>query len=306
MIESDIENLIELEMSSFNHTLGKEFFLKALNNSFSYFYVYLENDNILGYISSLFDGEIIEILNFCVKEEYRRLKVGSKLLNYLLTNLYYLKANSAILEVRESNNVAINLYKSFGFKHINTRKNYYNDLENALVLQKIFTPFDDILKSYYESVSDLNDNKYFILNNQKLINKLIKKENIEIETNLELLDCKNDKLKRIYYSNIKGINLNISYNDIDIINDNNKLIELNTSMGIIKAFVFYDNLYIFDINIDYKNDNLILESLIMKLVNYVKELNIYNVYISSTENSLNNILEKWGLNMVKTYHVYNN
>jgi hypothetical protein len=40
------------------------------------------------------------------------------------------------IEVRQSNNAAINLYKSFGFKEIGTRKKYYKN-EDALVLNLI-------------------------------------------------------------------------------------------------------------------------------------------------------------------------
>jgi ribosomal-protein-alanine N-acetyltransferase len=40
------------------------------------------------------------------------------------------------LEVRQSNNAAINLYKSFGFKEIGVRKKYYKN-EDALVLRFI-------------------------------------------------------------------------------------------------------------------------------------------------------------------------
>jgi ribosomal-protein-alanine N-acetyltransferase len=41
-----------------------------------------------------------------------------------------------LLEVRQSNNAAINLYKSFGFKEIGVRKKYYKD-EDALMLRLI-------------------------------------------------------------------------------------------------------------------------------------------------------------------------
>ncbi|GHT05471.1 hypothetical protein AGMMS5026_03440 [Endomicrobiia bacterium] len=40
------------------------------------------------------------------------------------------------LEVHQSNNAAINLYKSFGFKEIGVRKKYYKN-EDALVLRLI-------------------------------------------------------------------------------------------------------------------------------------------------------------------------
>ena len=44
------------------------------------------------------------------------------------------KIQRAYLEVRVRNNVAINLYKKFGFETISTRKGYYKDGEDAYVM----------------------------------------------------------------------------------------------------------------------------------------------------------------------------
>ena len=43
---------------------------------------------------------------------------------------------SIFLEVRESNKIAINLYKSYGFQEEGIRKNYYqNPSENAVIMR---------------------------------------------------------------------------------------------------------------------------------------------------------------------------
>ena len=43
----------------------------------------------------------------------------------------------ALLEVRESNQAAIELYRSLGFVAVGTRRNYYSQpLEDALLLRK--------------------------------------------------------------------------------------------------------------------------------------------------------------------------
>ena len=203
---SDIDGIIKLENETINTTLGKEMLDLAVRSEMAYYYVYLDNDNIVGYISSSFDGITIEILNFCVYKEYQNKGIGTKLICHLLDELYIKGANNSILEVRESNLSAIRLYERIGYRKINVRKNYYSNGENALVMQKLFTPYSDIYRVYMENVSVIkkekdyisyrNDNfklkydfnKYEIINEdhlEKLIKK-IKKDNdrdfLELET----------------------------------------------------------------------------------------------------------------------------
>ena len=126
---------MELENSVFNHTLGYEFLEKASTSEIAYVYVYEENNYIKAYISTIFDGKTIEILNFCVDNNYQRLGIGTKLLSHVLNELKALGAKDSILEVRTSNEKAIGLYEKIGYKQIHIRKAYYSNGEDALVLQ---------------------------------------------------------------------------------------------------------------------------------------------------------------------------
>ncbi len=139
--KSDISNIILLENKVLHTTLGDSLYLD-LDNPFTRHYVYIdENNNLIGYISSMFDGEMISIENFCVDNNSQNKGIGSSLLEKLLSECY--KENpseiiGAILEVRKSNSRAIHVYEKFGFKAIHIRKNYYSDNEDAIVLQKLF------------------------------------------------------------------------------------------------------------------------------------------------------------------------
>lgn len=165
--ENDINRIIEIENKVFNHSLGYEFLKKASESSMAYVYVYEENKNILGYISSLYDGEVIEILNFCVDTDYQHKGIGKSLLSYLLLTLSKIGAKASILEVRESNLKAIDLYSKFNYKNLHKRKAYYSDGEDALVLYKEIMPFIEIMKEYYSLFTTLDENKDYI----SLINK---------------------------------------------------------------------------------------------------------------------------------------
>ena len=75
-----------------------------------------------------------EIENVIVEGQYRQRGVGSFLVRELLQEARTAGAVSVILEVRESNRAALQLYKNIGFKQDGRRNNYYHDpLEDALL-----------------------------------------------------------------------------------------------------------------------------------------------------------------------------
>ena len=99
------------------------------NNPFSKVLVCINNDEIIGYLyySEIYDR--IEINNIEVLSSYRGKGFGKKLLEHLIS-----KGKDITLEVNETNNIAISLYKSLGFKEVAKRKGYYNGLDGILML----------------------------------------------------------------------------------------------------------------------------------------------------------------------------
>ena len=131
----DIDRIVEIENNTLDHSLGIDFYTNDLNNPFAKHYVYEIDEKIVGFISSYFDGEIIEILNFCVDNIFQSQGYGSKMLSAFFNQF---EANSSILEVRVSNERAIHVYEKYGFKTIRIRKEYYSNGEDALFMQKVF------------------------------------------------------------------------------------------------------------------------------------------------------------------------
>lgn len=61
--------------------------------------------------------------------------LGKLLLLSLLEDALKRKLERATLEVKETNHIALSLYKQFGFEILGTRKNYYKQTgEDALIL----------------------------------------------------------------------------------------------------------------------------------------------------------------------------
>ena len=83
-----------------------------------------------GYIHYDLIYDRIEIIKFFVKEEYRGLKIGYKLLEKLVS-MY----NNISLEVKCSNKKAISLYECFGFINVKILKNYYNGEDGYLMVR---------------------------------------------------------------------------------------------------------------------------------------------------------------------------
>jgi len=77
----------------------------------------------------------LEILNFAVSPELRRCGAGASLLGAALEWGKSFRAETAILEVRESNLVALRFYDHRGFQVMGRRPRYYTaPVEDALLL----------------------------------------------------------------------------------------------------------------------------------------------------------------------------
>lgn len=108
---------------------------KILEEEFSKVFVYIEEDNVVGFIHVTELYETIDIVNIVVNPEYRNKGIGSNLIDYMLSDANNL-VKTITLEVAVSNTDAISLYEKFDFEIINTRKSYYND-EDAYLMGKV-------------------------------------------------------------------------------------------------------------------------------------------------------------------------
>ena len=77
------------------------------------------------------------IATLAVHPEYRGLGIGKQLLAVALKRSAQQGANLATLEVRDSNKVAQNIYRNFGFESVGRRKRYYRDNREDAVLMTL-------------------------------------------------------------------------------------------------------------------------------------------------------------------------
>jgi ribosomal-protein-alanine N-acetyltransferase len=106
-----------------------------------------ENGEIAGYIMCRielglsdfgFSGLIKKghIVSVAVMPEHRRKGIGQALIVEALNGMCSYGAKQCFLEVRVTNDPAINLYKKLGFKITRTIHGYYADGEDAYVMSK--------------------------------------------------------------------------------------------------------------------------------------------------------------------------
>ena len=74
------------------------------------------------------------VKDIAVHPDYRGHGIGTRLLGSALTVMREKRASRVKLEVRESNDSAIRLYRRFGFQFRRTLPRYYDDGEDAYVL----------------------------------------------------------------------------------------------------------------------------------------------------------------------------
>ena len=132
LILEDAHDLYEIRKTSFEDFWSeKEFVSMLADKSFFGF------RNERGFILCRKVLDSIDIVTFCVDPRYRRKGIGSSLLSELIN---FAKKNKCeiFLEVAEKNCAARNLYISFGFEEISTRKSYYkfkDETQDAVVMK---------------------------------------------------------------------------------------------------------------------------------------------------------------------------
>ena len=84
------------------------------------------------------------VISIAVLQEYRRRGIGSALMSEAL-NIFEEKydVDSVYLEVRVSNQPAINMYEKFGFVKARIIRGYYRDGEDAYVMVKRLKPIPE-------------------------------------------------------------------------------------------------------------------------------------------------------------------
>lgn len=132
--ENDIDAIFEIEKSTFKNPWSKpSLYYEIVEDELSKVFVVERDDKLVGYIGFMIIFDEIHIANVAVDEEYRGEGFGNLLME-TITQFADENSLKVTLEVNEHNEVAISLYKKFGFKNSGRRKNYYGIDQDAFIM----------------------------------------------------------------------------------------------------------------------------------------------------------------------------
>lgn len=125
MEAADAEAVSRLERQIFSKPWSCRGFLDALESGNTIFLVAEAEGKIAGYCGMYCAADEGEITNVAVCPSMRRCGIGRKLMEQSLLEARQAGIRHVILEVRVSNEAAIQLYESFGFSIQGIRKGFY-------------------------------------------------------------------------------------------------------------------------------------------------------------------------------------
>lgn len=137
MLADDLQNVIAIEQRAFSDPWSAESFTGLMQDCN---WVLEAEGKILGYIlyHTVLDEAII--INFAIDPEYRGYKYGDLLLKESMLCFLDRGVTKFYLDVRQSNEIAIALYRKHGFVEMGIRPGYYHKPpENAIVMGKILS-----------------------------------------------------------------------------------------------------------------------------------------------------------------------
>lgn len=135
---SDLEVIKEIEDESFINPFTKEDLLYEISqNPVSNFLVLEKDGLVVGFLDYWVTFDSATIDQIAVKKSERNQGFAKILLEKSINDLKELgEVSFFTLEVRTSNEPAINLYKSFGFQKVTIKEKYYDDGEDAIYMIK--------------------------------------------------------------------------------------------------------------------------------------------------------------------------
>lgn len=131
---SDLDEISSTLTSCFDNFWNYNILKSELENTNSRYIVAKLNNEIVGFAGIINTLDQMEITNIVVRKDMRNQGIGNTLLNELIKLTIDSKMNTIFLEVNSNNFSAIKLYEKNGFKQVGLRKKYYNNTDDAILM----------------------------------------------------------------------------------------------------------------------------------------------------------------------------
>ena len=142
MAIDDIPAVVAIDRMSFTLPWPERSYrYELMDNPASWFFVAEleaeEDTRILGYVGFWLIADEVHVSTIGVHPDFRRQGIGDRLLRTALEKAKQFGAEMATLEVRASNDGAIQLYQRYGFEIVGRRRDYYHDNHEDAILMTL-------------------------------------------------------------------------------------------------------------------------------------------------------------------------
>jgi len=138
MTLEDLPSVIELDTLSFSLPWPERSFrFELTDNPASRCWVVELDGKIVGMIVAWLLVDEAHIATIATHPDHRRQGIARNLLTYALRYMSKEGAVSSLLEVRESNTAAQEMYRKFGYEAVGRRKRYYKDTNEDAILMTL-------------------------------------------------------------------------------------------------------------------------------------------------------------------------
>ena len=129
---------MEIEKVSFPNRkpFSEDYFRKLYQKYPEGFIVAEGKGKILGYAIGQPRKDCGKIISIAVHPAWRKKGVGKKLANFYIEHFKKKKLKKIFLRVRKNNLAAISFYKNLGFQILKTIKNYYQNGDDADLIER--------------------------------------------------------------------------------------------------------------------------------------------------------------------------
>lgn len=135
MRPEDICQVADTERMIFSQPWSEQGFLSSLQSGDTLYLVAVVEERIAGYCGFLQSFDEADITNVAVHPDFREKGVAYRMLRQLMEQGKARGVERYTLEVRVSNEAALELYKKLGFESAGIRKNFYDmPKEDAVIM----------------------------------------------------------------------------------------------------------------------------------------------------------------------------
>lgn len=139
MAPSDVDEVWALEQSVFPYPWSRANFAESLSSGYDAWTVRGPAGELAGYYLLMYAVDEAHLLDVAVASHRQRLGLGRHLLDRIAARAKEKGMASVLLEVRPSNERALEVYRRYGYAEIGRRKGYYpagpGKREDAIVMR---------------------------------------------------------------------------------------------------------------------------------------------------------------------------